>query len=429
MTTEFILAPGEEFVQCPYNLSHTITNAKILIHLDKCRRSYLNGLSESAQKRAMRICRHNATHHIPYPEMKFHEERCKDAFSVVKYLAYHNSEEGNRDYEKEKTLRQEKESIKLEHQCSSGRAETKPNVSNAWDLEEEDWEAEDTGYKAGYDPKEKLKNEVVLYVPAGLTKSERKKFRLEVREKTAESSMTGEKLELPTALRYEHKPDLTALHIADTVKKEETPQEVEKVETISPQDYEDSRRQRRDNESGSSSRNRDRDRDRRSPDGDSDRNYTRSSDRDRDRNYPRSSDRDRERNYPRSSDRDRDRDYRRSSDKDRNGYQSGSSRREDKSYSESSRKDYDRGDYNERSHSPDGDAYYARQSGNDNIRSEAPRSQSPPPSTSRGSHYDSADETEVDMTFASRREKAEYIDDDFLGFDPFTKDDVQTVQD
>ncbi len=53
-----------------------------------------------------------------------------------------------------------------------------------------------------------MKTEVVIYNPAGLTKSERKKFRNEVREKAAEQSLKGEPVEFPTANTFDVKPDV-----------------------------------------------------------------------------------------------------------------------------------------------------------------------------------------------------------------------------
>lgn len=75
-------------------------------------------------------------------------------------------------------------------------------------MEEEDWEADCAGDVPGYDPELKLKSEVVIQNPPGLTKSERKKFRNEVREKAAEKSLKGEPVEFPTANSFDIKPDI-----------------------------------------------------------------------------------------------------------------------------------------------------------------------------------------------------------------------------
>lgn len=74
-------------------------------------------------------------------------------------------------------------------------------------MEAESWEDEAAGYTPGYDPQQKLKKEVIMYNPAGLTKSERKRFRKEVREK-AVGIGDDASIELPTASSFDVRPDL-----------------------------------------------------------------------------------------------------------------------------------------------------------------------------------------------------------------------------
>lgn len=69
--------------------------------------------------------------------------------------------------------------------------------------QEEDWETECSGNGPGYDPEAKLKAEAVIYIPVGLTKSERKKF-YKLRQKAVQKSLTGEQVEFPTACKFGH---------------------------------------------------------------------------------------------------------------------------------------------------------------------------------------------------------------------------------
>ncbi|CAL8094508.1 unnamed protein product [Orchesella dallaii] len=376
MASEFILAHGEEYVQCPYNVSHLITNARLLTHLKLCRQQYLKGMSDSKMRRVMRVCRHNAEHHIPAIEVFSHEERCPDAHSVVRHMAYHNSEEGNAAYQE----RQRQDSAKLDTKPSfapkgSRGKETKPNVSNDWGLEDEDWESETTDYKPGYDPNEKLKKQPILYVPAGLPRAERKQFRKEVREKAAEVSVTGHKVEFPIGIRYEQKPDIKLLRLREDVKDE--------------RQY---KHEMSDNARHSATSKKD-------PDNDS--YYSRDGS-SRDRDFSSS-----------SYDRDRDRNQRRSSTKDR-----------DNNHPSSSRKDPDRDSYYARNHSPDHDSYYARHPGNDYYRSEETKNERTSASSSRGTYSGKSQQMNGENKSHNtwlRHEKKEFTEDDFEGYDPFCK--------
>jgi hypothetical protein len=53
-----------------------------------------------------------------------------------------------------------------------------------WGSDAEDWEADAQGYAPAYQPEEKLKNDVIMYQPRGLSKSERKQFREDQRLKS-----------------------------------------------------------------------------------------------------------------------------------------------------------------------------------------------------------------------------------------------------
>lgn len=72
----------------PYKYSR---NARINTHLEKCRKAYAKSLAEEGRQLTMKICRFNAVHHYPAQEIKIHEDRCPDAFSVVRHMSYHNS--------------------------------------------------------------------------------------------------------------------------------------------------------------------------------------------------------------------------------------------------------------------------------------------------------------------------------------------------
>ncbi|OXA46464.1 pre-mRNA-splicing factor cwc25 [Folsomia candida] len=104
---DFILAPGEEYVQCPYNFAHIVTNAKFIVHLTKCRRDYEKEREKAGKRVKMLACRFNDTHIVIAPEIKFHEERCKDRFNVVETVRYHTSEEFSRKLDDDERRRKE----------------------------------------------------------------------------------------------------------------------------------------------------------------------------------------------------------------------------------------------------------------------------------------------------------------------------------
>jgi LAS superfamily LD-carboxypeptidase LdcB len=68
-----------------------IRNARLTVHLDKCRRAYEKECKEAGKKVGYRACRFNYQHQAYQPEIKHHEERCSDRFNVVESIRYHNS--------------------------------------------------------------------------------------------------------------------------------------------------------------------------------------------------------------------------------------------------------------------------------------------------------------------------------------------------
>lgn len=153
---------------------------------------------------------------------------------MIKYKCLITAAEGDRRYDQRRQHdrdrdREREDSYRSSHSSSSSSSrrhstssssssrhqpETKPyTTTNAYGLEEEDWEAESQGYTPGYDPEVKLKKEVIIYNPGGLTKSERKKFRNEVRQKAQEMSLNGEPVEFPTASSFDVKPNVADLKI------------------------------------------------------------------------------------------------------------------------------------------------------------------------------------------------------------------------
>jgi hypothetical protein len=80
---------------------------------------------------------------------------------------------------------------------SKKHKDVKPVIveDNPWGSDAEDWEAESHGYDAGYDPTEKLEKDIVLYNPRGLSKSERKAFRHEQKQRARQKSSSPEIIE------------------------------------------------------------------------------------------------------------------------------------------------------------------------------------------------------------------------------------------
>lgn len=66
-------------------------NARLHTHLHKCRQAYTKSLSAQGRQMTMKICRFNAMHHVPEPELKYHERDCVDGLSVARHLSYQNS--------------------------------------------------------------------------------------------------------------------------------------------------------------------------------------------------------------------------------------------------------------------------------------------------------------------------------------------------
>jgi hypothetical protein len=66
-------------------------NARLIVHLDKCRRAYIKDCKETGKEPEYMECRFNWVHQVPKPEIKHHEERCPDRFNVVENIRYHGS--------------------------------------------------------------------------------------------------------------------------------------------------------------------------------------------------------------------------------------------------------------------------------------------------------------------------------------------------
>ncbi|CAG7815827.1 unnamed protein product [Allacma fusca] len=169
MQAPFKLGPDEQFVQCPYEKSHLISNLRFLVHLDKCRRNYKKKCEEQGKTPEIVHCRFNDAHRLPQIEMNYHETNCKDQYAIVKHIQ--NMQHVSREEAKRKLVEPEE-------------PKSCPKVDQT-EEDEEDWDNDTRDCRPGYDPSEKLRNEAIMYIPRGLTKSERKKWRLQNREKFA----------------------------------------------------------------------------------------------------------------------------------------------------------------------------------------------------------------------------------------------------
>jgi hypothetical protein len=177
MQVPFKLGENEQFVQCPYEKSHLISNLRFLVHLDKCRRNYLKKAQEAGKPPDIKHCRFNDAHRYPEIEMSYHEANCRDQYAIVKHIQ--NMQHLN------KVKAEQLERKSLDDDEDEPEPRNLPKQEHTVD-DEEDWDKETDDYRPGYDPTEKLKNEAIMYIPRGLTKSERKKWRIQNREKFAD---------------------------------------------------------------------------------------------------------------------------------------------------------------------------------------------------------------------------------------------------
>lgn len=96
---------------------------------------------------------------------------------------------------------------------------------NIWGSDAEDWEADaKDGYQTAYQPSERLKNEVILYQPTGMSKSERKQYRMEQRQKIMKPDIPED----PYSDRYPEYVDIkpfSKLELANKAKVKEEPRD------------------------------------------------------------------------------------------------------------------------------------------------------------------------------------------------------------
>ncbi|CAG7834282.1 unnamed protein product [Allacma fusca] len=156
----FNLAPGEIFIQCPYNQSHHITDARLMVHLQRCRRNYIMAQEAKGHEVEFSFCRFNYVHQVPRVEIAFHEKHCDDQFSVLKHMSFHSSNEFTK-FKQSKRAQMADQAKTLEE-----------NVE-----EQEVWDMSGPGFK--YDPSLKLQNQPILHLPNNVTWSERQAYRKE----------------------------------------------------------------------------------------------------------------------------------------------------------------------------------------------------------------------------------------------------------
>jgi hypothetical protein len=184
----FQLAPGEEFVQCPYEKAHQVTNFRLATHLSKCRANHKRECERTGKPLEYGICRFNRLHQVHKLELEFHEENCQDQYNLIPHLQYHQSDEF-----KAKVAAERGTSPKPPN---NGVAELGDKLSSLAltppatpDNDGENWDADARNdYLPGYDPKKKLETGVHLVMPSGLKPAERKAYRRENVRKAREQA-------------------------------------------------------------------------------------------------------------------------------------------------------------------------------------------------------------------------------------------------
>uniref|UniRef100_A0A1A9VLD1 CHHC U11-48K-type domain-containing protein n=1 Tax=Glossina austeni TaxID=7395 RepID=A0A1A9VLD1_GLOAU len=130
------------FLQCPYEKSHQILEARMQFHLIRCRRNHPN-----ARKG---VCPFNVTHIFNEAELEFHLKACPDR-------------------------------VKHDNYCNVDKAPTKPTTPPPKPeyVSTENWDDEPP--VPSYNPTEYARNAPVLRSLSGAKPSDRKKFRQEER--------------------------------------------------------------------------------------------------------------------------------------------------------------------------------------------------------------------------------------------------------
>lgn len=134
----------ERLLTCPYEPSHRISRKRLQVHLTKCRKNHPNAKKE--------VCPFNATHMVNEQEFKFHLETCpsKGIVDTFKYVTEN-----------------EAQAIELPP------APVLPPSEENWDNE----------YCGTYEPALKVAEAPIIHTFIGGTPSERKKCRIQQRQK------------------------------------------------------------------------------------------------------------------------------------------------------------------------------------------------------------------------------------------------------
>ncbi|KAG5666449.1 hypothetical protein PVAND_014477 [Polypedilum vanderplanki] len=144
----------EKLTHCPYNRAHTVTYAKLAIHLEKCRRTY--------DKDDIKICKFNTTHHIKDIEYNLHLQNCPDRIIIHNHLS-RIRRKSESDSESENQIKRQKVTQVI--------------------VNDEDWE---NCEKKTYNPQKYLENSNLITHVQHMTKSQRETIRLERKKKINE---------------------------------------------------------------------------------------------------------------------------------------------------------------------------------------------------------------------------------------------------
>merc|ERR1712110_480521 len=154
--SEMPVCKYETFKQCPYEKTHLVTRDKLFTHLTKCRKQHLKKYADPL----IIICPYKSTHHVARHEMPYHLENC-DGKDLVTHVLLATSSSLNQKTNERRYF-------------TSALVRNRERSDTHWEYDQ---------IREPYDPATAILEKEVIRKPVGLTKSERKVFCRDERER------------------------------------------------------------------------------------------------------------------------------------------------------------------------------------------------------------------------------------------------------